>query len=117
MNIARRYLAAVIGAAMLTGCTTISENEYKNAQAIIGGSPAIKRSVITGCIARQAARPLVERKSESTIMNASLASFPTTFCNRLWNAFAKGRITYADYQDLSSSTADHSKVIKIMQGR
>ena len=116
MRFNMRFGAVLLGAAMLAGCNTVTEGEWNNAQAVMQGSPAVKRQVIKGCVARQAAKPLAERKLESQVFNVGLERLPSTFCNRLWNAFAKGRISYADYLKLWSSTADNSKVIKIMQG-
>jgi hypothetical protein len=112
-----RIGVALLGAAMLAGCNTVTEGQWNTAQAVIQGSPAVKRDVIKGCLAHQAAKPLAERKLESEVLNVRLERVPSVYCNRLWNAFAKGRITYADYLKLWSSTADNSKVIKIMQGQ
>lgn len=118
MNTNIRGLMAACGVVLLAGCSaTLSEGEYSNIQAVIGGSPAAKRSAISECAARQRTRPLAEKKETAMLFNISMASYPTTYCNRLWNAVANGRITYADYRKLSNSTADNSKVIRIMQGR
>ena len=117
MILRMRFAAVLFGAALLAGCTSVSEGQWNTAQAVMQGSPAVKRDVIKGCVARQIAKPLAERKLESRVFNVALDRLPSTYCNRLWNAVVKGRITYADYRNLWSSTADNSKVIKIMQGR
>ncbi|MFI0848148.1 hypothetical protein [Mesorhizobium sp. IMUNJ 23232] len=107
---------AVIGAALLAGCS-MTEGEFNNMQATIGGSPAVKRQVIADCIARQKRKPPSEIKEVALVMNVSLSNFPEIACKRLWNATAAGRITYADYVKLSQPSADSSKVIRILQGR
>ncbi|WP_095091376.1 hypothetical protein [Mesorhizobium sophorae] len=117
MRFESRLGALLLGAVMLAGCTTLSEGEFNNAQAVLSGSPAIKAKVIKECISDQAKLPLAERKTVAEVVNVSLERQPATTCNRLWNAVARGRITYADYRNLSSSSADSSKVIKILQGR
>lgn len=117
MRFEPRFGALLLGAVMLAGCTTVSEGEFNNAQTVLSGSPAIKAKVTRECIADQATLPLAERKTLAEVANVSLERLPATFCNRLWNAVARGRITYADYRNLSSPSADSSKVIKVLQGR
>jgi hypothetical protein len=117
MNTGMRFATVVLGVAMLAGCTTMSEGEFNNTQAVVGGSPSTKRAVVNECIKREAALPLSKQKETAEVFNINLATYPATYCNRLWNAVANGRITYADYRKLSSQTADNSKVIRIMQGR
>jgi hypothetical protein len=108
--------AAVIGMALLSGCS-LTEGEFNNIQATVGGSPAAKRQVIKDCIARQKKKPPSEIKEVALVMNVSLSEFPETSCRRLWNATASGRITYSDYVKLSQPRADSSKIIRILQGR
>ncbi|MDQ6437971.1 hypothetical protein RB623_28290 [Mesorhizobium sp. LHD-90] len=111
-----RFSVALLGVAMIAGCT-LTEGQFNNMQATIGGSPAAKRQAISECVVRQKARPISEKKNDSVMFNIGLSNFPTTYCTRLWNATAAGRITYADYIKLTQPTADSSKVIRIMQGR
>jgi hypothetical protein len=111
-----RSCAVLLGVAMIAGCT-LTEGQFNNMQATIGGSPAAKRQAISECMVRQKARPLSEKKNDSVMFNIGLSNFPATYCIRLWNATAAGRITYADYIKLTQPTADSSKVIRIMQGR
>ncbi|MER8863225.1 hypothetical protein NKI19_05820 [Mesorhizobium sp. M0751] len=117
MNIATRFAAAMIGASLLAGCTTLTEGEFNTMHATLEGSPVTKRTAINECIARERSTPLAERKTFAAFMNVSVAKHDSAFCNRLYNAVANGRLTYADYRRLSSPTADNSKVIKILQGR
>lgn len=117
MNIATRFAAAVVGASLLAGCTTMTEGEFNTMHATLEGSPAVKRMAIRDCIAREKSTPLGEKKTYAAFMNVSVARYETAFCNRISNALANGRLTYADYVKLHSPTADNSKVIRIMQGR
>jgi hypothetical protein len=116
MNIAIRFAAVLVGTSLVAGCTSISEGEFNNLHAKLG-SPAVKRSVIADCIADERRLPVREKNAYAAIMNVSPARYETAFCNRLFTALANGKITYADYRNLTSPTADGSKVIKIMQGR
>jgi len=116
MNIAMRFAAVLVGTSLVAGCTSVSEGEFNNLQATLG-SPAAKRSVIANCIVNQRRTPARDKSTYAAIMNVSPARYETAFCNRLFTALANGKITYADYRNLTSPTADSSKVIKIMQGR
>jgi hypothetical protein len=117
MNTRIRIATIVLSVAVLAGCTTMSEGEFNNVQAVVGGSPAGKRTAIKECMEREGHLPLSTQRETAEMFNINLANYPATYCTRLWNAVASGRITYADYRKLSMSTADSSKVIRIMQGR
>ncbi|MER8829881.1 hypothetical protein NKH73_27670 [Mesorhizobium sp. M0938] len=117
MSIATRFAAVIVGASLLAGCTTLTEGEFNSMHATLEGSRAVKRMVIKDCIAREKATPLGEKKTYAAFMNVSVAKYETAFCSRLNNALANGRLTYADYVKLHSPAADHSKLIRIMQGR
>lgn len=117
MNITVRFAAAMLGMSLVAGCSTMTEGEFNNLHATLQGSPAVKRSVIKECVADERNTPADKKKNYSAFMNVSPDRYEMAICNRLVNALADGRITYADYRKLSSPTADSSKVIKIMQGR
>jgi hypothetical protein len=110
-------LIVAMGLSLIAGCTTITEAQFNNTQAIVGGSPKAKRMVIADCIRHVDARPLAQKQSDALIMNIGMTRFAPIYCNRLWNALAAGRITYADYLRLKDASADNSKVLRIMQGR
>ena len=116
MKIVKRFGAAIVGTTLLAGCTSLSEGDFNTMQAALGSS-ATKRTVINECIADERATPVADKNTYAAIMNVSPANYETAFCNRLFNALARGKITYADYRTLRSPGADTSKVIKIMQGR
>lgn len=117
MKTGLRFVAVAVGAAALAGCTTLTEGEFKNTQAVVSGSPSAKRETIDECVARKRAEPLSERQEAASFHNVKLSAFPETYCKRLWNAVASGRITYDDYRKLDQPGADNSKIIRIMQGR
>ncbi len=117
MNITMRFAAVMLGMSLVAGCSTMTEGEFNNMHATLQGSPAVKRSVIKECVVSERATPAAKKKTYSAFMNVSPDRYEAAMCNRLVNALADGRITYVDYQKLSSPTADSSKVIKIMQGR
>ena len=53
----------------------------------------------------------------ATVLNIDPKNYAATFCKRLVNGMASGRITYQDYVNLRSSTADSSRFIRVMQKR
>jgi hypothetical protein len=112
-----RSSTVFLAVAVISGCTSMTEGEFNTLQATVGGSPSVKRDAINDCVAKEKRVPLSKKKEIASIFNISLSRYETTYCNRLFNAFARGRITYADYRNLSSSTADNSKIIRIMQGK
>ncbi|MGX5850843.1 hypothetical protein ACWGTO_27570 [Mesorhizobium sp. PL10] len=116
MNIAIRFAVVVVGMSLVAGCTSMTEGEFETMHAGLG-SPAAKRSVINDCVADQRATPQSDKNNLSALMNVSPARYETAFCNRLLNALANGKITYADYRKMLSPSADNSKLIKILQGR
>ena len=116
MNIAMRFAAAVVGTSLVAGCTSMSEGEFTTMHAGLG-SPAAKRYVINECVADERATSQADKNNLSALMNVSPARYETAFCNRLVNALANGKITYADYRKMLSPSADNSKLIKILQGR
>jgi hypothetical protein len=117
MNTALRFAAALAGASLLAGCSTMTESDFNTMHTALEGSPAVKREVISDCVARERSTPQADKNTYAAIMNVSPARYETAFCGRLMNALANGRITYAEYVKLSSPGADSSKLIKIMQGR
>lgn len=116
MNIAVRFAAVLVGASLVAGCTSMSEGEFNTVHAYLG-SPAAKRSAINECITDERATSQADKNNLSALMNVSPAIYETAFCNRLVNALANGKITYADYRKMLSPSADNSKLIKILQGR
>lgn len=116
MNIAMRFAAVLVGTSLVAGCTSMSEGEFTTMHAGLG-SPAAKRYVINECVADERATSQADKNNLSALMNVSPARYETAFCNRLVNALANGKITYADYRKMLSPSADNSKLIKILQGR
>lgn len=118
MNSTMRRFIAVCSVALLAGCTsTMNEGQFNTVQAAVGGSPSIKRDIIRDCVKEERAIPASKQREFAALMNVSVANYPTSFCNRLWNAFASGRINYTDYRNLRNPNADRSKIVRIMQGR
>ncbi len=117
MKTTLRFAAALVGVSLVAGCSTMTEGEFNTMHTVLEGSPATKRQAIKDCIARERSISQADKNTYAAIMNVSAARYETAFCNRLMNALASGRITYADYVKLSSPGADSSKLIKVMQGR
>ncbi|WP_432285503.1 hypothetical protein SLT36_01525 [Aminobacter sp. BA135] len=112
-----RKLALLGLSAIVAGCTTMSQGEYKNLQTALNGSPALKREVLVSCIKDENARSAKEKAEMAALFNIEPKNYASTFCKRMFNGLTSGRITYQDYVNLDSPTADSSKVIRILQGR
>lgn len=111
-------LAALLGISVIvTGCTTMSQGEYKTAQTALAGSPALKRETMNSCIKDENARSAKDKAEMAAVFNIDPKNYAATFCKRLINGMASNRITYQDYANLDSSTADNSKLIRVLQGR
>ena len=106
----------VICAALLAGCS-MTEGEFNNVQAVVSGSPSAKSEAIRDCIADERTEPLSKKKEIALVFNINMSNYEKVYCTRLWNAMARGRITYDDYLKLRQPNADSSKVIRIIQGR
>ncbi|WP_217577580.1 hypothetical protein [Mesorhizobium sp. GbtcB19] len=117
MRFNMRFGAVLLGAAMLAGCTSVNEGQWKTTQAVMQGSPAVKRQLVAGCIKRLGSMAPTDRQAVATLMNVSAARVPSAFCSRYLNAWASGRFTYRDFQGLGSSTADKSRFVRVLQGR
>ena len=110
-------VVSALSALTLTGCTTVSESDYRTVRSAIADSPSLKREIIANCIADRRNESLNEQKTNAAFMNVSVANYPSAFCNRMFKALASGRITYQDVKNLDSSSADQSKIIRILQGK
>ncbi|MBT1158053.1 hypothetical protein J1C56_20865 [Aminobacter anthyllidis] len=103
--------------AIVAGCTTMSQGEYKTAQTALSGSPSLKREIMASCIKDENARSAKDKAEMAAVFNINPSTYAQTFCKRMINGMASNRITYQDYRNLDSSTADNSKLIRVLQGR
>ncbi|MER8547179.1 MULTISPECIES: hypothetical protein [unclassified Mesorhizobium] len=107
---------ALMSATLISGCTT-SKTDFQNGQVALSGSPALKRQAIQRCMTKFKMRfGKVERANLAALMNVPDAGLEHTFCTRLMNGFANGRINYSDYL-AALSHGDMSNAIKVLQGR
>ncbi len=103
--------------AIVAGCTTMSQGEYKTAQTALSGSPSLKHEIMASCIKDENARSAKDKAEMAAVFNINPNTYAQTFCKRMINGMASNRITYQDYRNLDSSTADNSKLIRVLQGR
>lgn len=101
----------------VSGCVTVSESDYKLGRDYLAENPRVKRELINDCIADRKRESLGERTTLAALINVSVAAYPETICRRIINAYANGRLTYRDIQGINSSTADNSRIIRIIQGK
>ena len=107
-------LSVALTATVLSGCTTVSESEYKLGRNYVAENPSFKRELIKDCIADQKRESLGDQKTTAALMGVSVAAYPNLFCRRVINAFVNGRITYSDVRN---SGSDQSKMVNIVLGR
>jgi hypothetical protein len=117
MRFGPTVICAAIAVTTLSGCTTISESDYKLGRSYIAENPSIKRELINDCIADRRRESIGEQKTGAAFINVSVAKYPQTFCSRVINAYVNGKLTYSDIQNASLSSADNSKFVRILQGR
>ncbi|WP_192257407.1 hypothetical protein [Mesorhizobium silamurunense] len=117
MRFEMRFGAVLLGASLLAGCTSAKEGQWNTAQAAMQGSPAFKRGIIADCTKQIGSRRLEDRQTVAKLMNVSIVRVPAAFCNRFFNAWASGRLTYRDIQGIHSQTADNSRFVRVLQGR
>jgi hypothetical protein len=113
----RAGLVSVIAAltvSFVSGCTSVSEGNYKLGRAYLAENPSFKRQLIRDCIADQRRESAGDQKTTAALMGVSVKAYPQLFCSRVINAYANGRLTY---NDIKNASADQSKMINIVLGR
>jgi PBP1b-binding outer membrane lipoprotein LpoB len=109
--------SAVLIALSVSGCTTVSESEYKLGRSYLAENPSFKRELIRDCVADQRRESIGDQKTTAALMGVSVAAYPKLFCSRVINAYANGRLTYRDMTNVSNGSADQSVIVKIVLGR
>jgi hypothetical protein len=116
MRSAGFLIFGAIAAATLSGCTTtVTESEYRLARSALNESPSVRREIVADCIADRRRDSAAERREISALMKVSVANYERTFCNRIVNAFANGRLSRNEINNVSSVSDE--KFIRILQGR
>lgn len=106
--------AALLAASLLSGCNTVSESDFKLGQVVVAESPTIRNEVLRDCIAQRRAESPEFQAKMAAFLKVPRSKFAQTVCRRLVNAYAKGRISYSD---ITSSSADKDKLVRILQGK
>jgi hypothetical protein len=106
--------SALLALSVVSGCTTVSESDYKLGRAFLAGNPSVKRELINDCIADQRRESAGDQRTNAALMGVSVKAYPQLFCRRVINAYASGRLTY---NDIRNANADQSKIISIVLGR
>lgn len=108
--------AAFLAAGLLSGCVP-SEGEWNTARAMVQGSPAMHREMVSQCIATSDRASPAAKQQWAKIMNVSTAKVTRIWCARAVRAFADGRLTYEQARRMRLQSGDRSEFIKIIQGR
>jgi hypothetical protein len=112
-----KIVLAAMMAALLSGCNTTTEAEYKLGISVIKKDPALRQDLSRECIADAKKLTLNEQKTLSAIMNVSLQQFPRSICNRIIGAMLNGRLSYSEAKNFGNPNSDMSKLIRIIQGK
>jgi hypothetical protein len=101
-----------IVSAFLSGCTTMSEQDYRLGQKAVAESPTVRAEVLRDCIAKQSRKPKSSQREIAAFMNVPESAYAQTICNRMVRAFAKGRLSY---DDVTTGRSDE-KILEIIKG-
>ena len=106
-------IVLTLAVTILSGCTTMSEKDYKLAKAVMAESPTVRAEVMNECVANLNREPKSEQKFMSDYLKIPQSKYAKTVCGRMVRAFAKGQITYADINSANSG----EKMLRIMDGK
>ncbi|ATU91488.1 hypothetical protein [Phyllobacterium zundukense] len=107
-------VASCLVALMLLGCT-VSENRYKQVQASVR-NPAQQKAEIANCSTTVGGMSRELRQTFATLAGTSVASVPTTFCKRIVQGVASGKLSRDDINSVYKGSLTPN-ALKVIQGR
>lgn len=110
----RNFLAA--GSVLaLTACTGTSQKGLDRTQEMMTRKPQIRQEAISICIEDITLSPRSQRENMARVMRVELSRVPVTFCTRMMNAMAQGRLKQADLQSVKDGTPS-ANLLRIIKG-
>lgn len=100
----------------LMGCTSVTEGRYKTVQTVLETSEGRDR-LVERCIEKMKKMSIQARRDMAAITRSSLESAPSVGCKRVTVAIASGRLSQKELANMSNPAADHSNLIRVLQGR
>lgn len=113
MRILYVFAAMLLTTAVVTGCSTVSKQDYAFARTELS-KPAVRKQAINRCVAMNHWASEAEKANVAALMNVTPSKANVTFCTRLLKAWADGRISYEDYAkaERSLNIAPFIKVLR-----
>ncbi|MEP7455690.1 hypothetical protein [Phyllobacterium sp. SB3] len=99
----------------LAGCQRVSESSYVQMQKTLA-KPAQHKQMVGYCSNRMGDKPLKYRQNLAVVTGTNIENMPTTFCRRIGQALASGRLTREDVNESSKGNLT-PMVLKVIQGR
>ena len=118
--ILRPLAAAGLLIAALTACAPQppepSKEDFSAVRELLSGSPALKKRTITQCTASVAAKPDDSRVVMAQLMNVPPQRVAATYCQRMIEGVASGRVTQAEMAAANSGKVS-ANLVRVLQGR
>jgi hypothetical protein len=114
-------LAVILNVILISGCTTMSQDQFETAQKRLAADPALRKvahdKAMKACIAQM---DLALKKSDveaaATLFDANPATVRRDLCERVERSYASGKMTYADYREVMEGRIT-ARSIRIMRGK
>ena len=105
----------LLAVAFLVGCSaSTSEKEFQKLQDMTKRSD-FSRSLNAACIQMVARDSRRTREAVATVMKVPLTAVPSTYCRRVFNGFASGRLTRADWDALQRGKITDN-ILRVVRG-
>ena len=96
MNSLKLGGAIVALCVVLSGCNATSQKNFEEGQALLRKDAAFRKEVLDDCNGKARAVSSSARIEMAVLMKVPVSEAPATFCKRLINGIAAGRIKQAD---------------------
>jgi len=110
-----RILGVAVLAATVAGCT-LSERQFVEYRAVFNKHPELRARYHVICVKEIKRSPRAKIELAAEVVDLKVSTFPQAFCKRMLSAYLSGRLTYADYKDLSRSKPT-PRLIRILRGK
>lgn len=110
-----RILGLAMLAATLAGCT-LSEKQFVEYRAVFKQRPELRAKYHAICVKEIRRSPRAKIELAAEVVDLKVSTFPQVFCKRILSAYLSGRLTYADYKDMSRNKPT-PRLVRILRGK
>lgn len=110
----KKIAIVVVSTLLLSGCVT--RNNYESVVTALNGSPALRAKQIENCISKRKYTSPTQRHNLALLMNLPDSAADSTFCRRVVNAMANGRISFREVKGTMHGQLTPN-LVRIAQGR